>query len=190
MAKAPKAPKAEGGASRIPLMVRTSPAFRAQLEEAAAASGRSLAQEAELRLERSFELVSMIETMAKSSGDMAGKIIEDQCRRIEQHMVELGGGANLFMAWSMLSQIVRSVEAETGKSIREDEFTRNKAEREVLGYIPGIFRKLPPTYGEFKNEAATYSAPGLPESGLAALAKIPGALPPLGHKGPWPPEQD
>lgn len=182
--------KPKSGQTRVGMMVRIAPDIRERLEKSAETAGRSLGQEVELRLDRSFEIALMFETMAKASGEMAAKVIEEQCRRVEQHMVELGGGAGLFMVWSMLSQIVRSIEAETGKSIRDDEFTRNKAEREVLGYIPGIFRKLPPTYAEFKHEAATYSAPGLPEGGLAALARIPGALPPLGYKGPWPPEQD
>lgn len=39
---------------RIPLSVRTTETLRADLDQAARASGRSLAQEIELRLERSF----------------------------------------------------------------------------------------------------------------------------------------
>ena len=43
-----------GDAKRHPLNMRTTKALRDSLEEAAADSGRSLAQEVEYRLERSF----------------------------------------------------------------------------------------------------------------------------------------
>ncbi|QIJ77632.1 TraY domain-containing protein [Methylobacterium sp. NI91] len=164
-------------------MVRTAPALREKLEAAAEESGRSLAQEAELRLERSFELVSMIETMAKSHADFASKLVTDYCARIEQQMIEMTGGNDLFFVWSMLGMVIRSVEAETGKSIRDDEFTRNKAEREVLGYIPSIFRKLPEPYSEFKKRSHEHAQSKTPLSELGTL----GALAPLGWVGPWPP---
>jgi Arc-like DNA binding domain len=44
-----------GGGKRHPLNMRTTREIREQLEAAAAASGRSLTQEVERRLERSFE---------------------------------------------------------------------------------------------------------------------------------------
>lgn len=48
-----QAPRDADGA-RIPLMVRTTQSLREKMEAAIKQSGRSLAQEAELRLERSF----------------------------------------------------------------------------------------------------------------------------------------
>jgi hypothetical protein len=47
---------AEGGGKRYPLNMRTTREIREQLEAAAAASGRSLAQEVEFRLEQSFRI--------------------------------------------------------------------------------------------------------------------------------------
>jgi head-tail adaptor len=43
-----------GEVKRVPLNMRTTPSLRAELEEAAGKSGRSLAQEVESRLERTF----------------------------------------------------------------------------------------------------------------------------------------
>lgn len=40
---------------RVPLNMKTTSAIRARIEEAAAASGRSLTQEVEWRIERSFD---------------------------------------------------------------------------------------------------------------------------------------
>lgn len=47
-------PKHESDVKRIPIGFRTTPEFKAKIDAAAAASGRSLAQEIELRLEQSF----------------------------------------------------------------------------------------------------------------------------------------
>lgn len=44
-----------GPGKRMPLGVRTTPEIRAKMEAAAKASGRSLAQEIEFRLEQSFD---------------------------------------------------------------------------------------------------------------------------------------
>jgi hypothetical protein len=52
----PKTTKPTGGAKRYPLNMRTTRETRERLEAAAAASGRSLAQEVEFRLEQSFRL--------------------------------------------------------------------------------------------------------------------------------------
>ena len=46
---------ADGAGKRVPLNMRTTQDLRSKLDAAAAASGRSLAQEVELRLERSFD---------------------------------------------------------------------------------------------------------------------------------------
>ena len=47
-------PKTFGNGKRRPLNMRTTPALRAKIEQAAEESGRSLVQEVEYRLERSF----------------------------------------------------------------------------------------------------------------------------------------
>ena len=176
-----KPPKPPSGANRIPLMVRTSPDFRERLEAAATASGRSLAQEAELRLERSFADDHNIEVMARFMGEK----YDDLNRQMVDQVVSLAGGDDLFMLWSKLSWSIQAVEHERGKSIRDDDETRHEAERRVLGDLPGVFRSLPPRFSEFKRQAAENAAARGPQvSGLAALGT---GLAPLGHKGPWPP---
>jgi hypothetical protein len=50
----PKTTKGAGGGKRHPLNMRTTKETRERLEAAASANGRSLAQEVEVRLERSF----------------------------------------------------------------------------------------------------------------------------------------
>lgn len=50
----PRTTKPTGGGKRHPLNMRTTKETREKLESAAAANGRSLAQEVEVRLERSF----------------------------------------------------------------------------------------------------------------------------------------
>ena len=54
MPRQTKARRKSGAGKRYPLNMRTTKAIRDKLEKAAAASGRSLAQEVELRLEQSF----------------------------------------------------------------------------------------------------------------------------------------
>ena len=54
MPRQTKARKKSGAGKRYPLNMRTTKAMRGKLERAAAAAGRSLAQEVEFRLERSF----------------------------------------------------------------------------------------------------------------------------------------
>jgi hypothetical protein len=57
-----------GDGKRYPLNMRTTKQVRERLEKAAAASGRSLAQEVEYRLERSFDReATMLETFGASS---------------------------------------------------------------------------------------------------------------------------
>jgi hypothetical protein len=51
-------------AKRFALNVRTTAAMRAQIEAAAAASGRSLAQEVEFRLQQSFDHPTLIDALA------------------------------------------------------------------------------------------------------------------------------
>lgn len=59
----PKRATPDGIGKRVPLMVRTTPSLRSELENAAGESGRSLAQEVESRLERSFNDQKIFEMM-------------------------------------------------------------------------------------------------------------------------------
>lgn len=61
----PKLSVNEGEGKRIALLCRTTPDLRRQLEDAAAASGRSLSQEAEYRLQRSFDQEALVRELAK-----------------------------------------------------------------------------------------------------------------------------
>jgi hypothetical protein len=58
----------QGPGQRVPVMTRTTQELRDQLEKAASTSGRSLAQEVELRLERSFDPV---DSFARLVGGLA-----------------------------------------------------------------------------------------------------------------------
>ena len=53
----------EGEGKRVPVMTRTTTELRSQIEQAAAKSGRSLAQEVERRLEQSFEPNALVKTL-------------------------------------------------------------------------------------------------------------------------------
>lgn len=59
----PRTTKIDGGGKRFPLNMRTTAAVRDRLTKAANDSGRSLAQEVEARLERSFDVEDTFETM-------------------------------------------------------------------------------------------------------------------------------
>ncbi|MDP4026801.1 hypothetical protein Q8W71_29790 [Methylobacterium sp. NEAU 140] len=56
----PKRATPDGEGKRVPLMARTTIGLRKALEDAAAASGRSLAQEVETRLENSFQADNLL----------------------------------------------------------------------------------------------------------------------------------
>jgi hypothetical protein len=69
----PKRVVPEGEGKRVPVMTRTTQELRDRIEQAAAASGRSLAQEVEHRLEDSFKVNSEIlwnimETIKENKG--------------------------------------------------------------------------------------------------------------------------
>jgi hypothetical protein len=79
----PRTTKPTGGGKRHPLNMRTTKETRERLEDEAATNGRSLAQEVEVRLERSFEhqdlfgslealdLVSVVAAAMKAAGSRA-----------------------------------------------------------------------------------------------------------------------
>lgn len=89
----PKLPEGEG--KRLALNMRATKELRTRLEAAAAASGRSLAQEAEMRLESSFRAEDAVTIMSERMSEL------------------LGGGHNAsFLMW--LSQILSSIDEELG----------------------------------------------------------------------------
>jgi Arc-like DNA binding domain len=69
----PRTTKPTGDGKRCPLNMRTTRETRERLEAAAAANGRSLAQEVEARLERSFQQEAVLGTpeMARLAFQMA-----------------------------------------------------------------------------------------------------------------------
>jgi hypothetical protein len=87
------------------ISVRTTQSFKEDLEAAAARSGRSLAQEAELRLERSFEQQTIMKEILAAS---------------KREMIESFGGADHYQIAKIFNAIRAQVERETGKSWRED----------------------------------------------------------------------
>lgn len=165
----------EGEGKRIPLNMRTTRETRDRLEKAAEQSGRSLAQELEIRLERSFEFQSVIEQTIEQSGKMFADATTDLIGRYqtladmnEKHLIEVCGGDDLFLFWGALAEAIHRVERERGKSIRDDQETRDAAERELLGEIPRLFRQIPESYSSFKARIAATP----PDTGpLAQLAR-------------------
>ncbi|WP_238272313.1 hypothetical protein [Methylobacterium cerastii] len=181
--------KPEAGNVRAPLMVRVAPAVRERLDAAAAESGRSLSQEIELRLDRSFELVSVIEAAMESYKSVAASAFSDGVRLVEDHMLEMVGGDDAYMIWYMLSYEIRAAEARSGKTIREDEATRHDAEKRVLSNLPEVFRNLPPSFTEHRKRLAAARADRAGADAPGSIAALGVSLPPLGHKGPWPPAE-
>jgi hypothetical protein len=122
--------------------------LRDKLEAAAQSSGRSIAQEVEIRLMKSLDdngsdqqkLLSVIESVANmaektlAAGEISVAIAIQAC-----------GGADLFPLWKYPAEQILRVQEKTGKSIREDEETRREAERAVLGAIVDVFRNIPPS---------------------------------------------
>lgn len=182
--------KPKAGQNRVGMMVRIAPDIRERLEKSAEQAGRSLGQEVELRLDRSFELVSIIDSTIKQTLNAAVELTKDGLAQTESHLINMAGGDDLFLLWAKLSLVIQEIEYETGKSIREDEETRNRAERELLGAIPGVFRRLPMPYSELKKRSASNLAENGNTNALAALNHKAGALPPLGYVGSWPPRGD
>jgi hypothetical protein len=103
----PKTTKRAGGGKRYPLNMRTTKETRDKLEAAAVASGRSLVQEVEARLERSFQQEAALGTpeLARLAFQMAANFA-----------VATGGTS----AWTTdLAVYVNGVDAVIGTLLRE-----------------------------------------------------------------------
>lgn len=165
-------PQVEGSAPRVPIQTRVPPSLRDRLSAASEESGRSMAQEIELRLERSFDLADIttkaMEAAAAKMFDAMMGISENQKALLLQQC----GGDELFLLWQIPAFAIQQVERERGKKIRDDEETCRAAERAVLGAVTDVFRTLPPTYSQW-----AASIPPMPvkgetfKDGLAALGQ-------------------
>ncbi|MGA0594932.1 Arc family DNA-binding protein [Enterovirga sp. CN4-39] len=135
----PKLPEGEG--KRHPLHVRTTKQMREDLEAAAAASGRSLAQEIETRLEQSFLVDQML-------GEVAERI---RATTIDLMAATVGGPVNLSVGFRV-AQIL------SWYDLPKDEAA---AIRSVTDLLPHIMQQKPLPFGasisEF-DEAAIFDA--------------------------------
>ncbi len=122
--RAPKAKPAKRVAQRKTVSTRITPETRAQLEAAAAHSGRSLAQEFEFRLEQSFKT-------------------EEQARDIAaQTAVAIYasfGSFSTFQAMRLLAEAISLTENRTGKRWETDLNTFEAVDR-TCGHIFQVFR--------------------------------------------------
>ena len=129
---------------RVPVQFRTTQSFRTKLEHAAEESGRSLAQEAEFRLERSFE------------------------------REQIAGSPEWYGTAILLVRLAQAVERRTGKSAFEDWKTAvavrtgwKKAAVFLLAAMPEGLRPGDPP------EKFTMDLPAVPEAPLHGLLAQP-----------------
>ncbi|TNC05518.1 hypothetical protein FF100_35535 [Methylobacterium terricola] len=144
-------PNDKTGAPRFPIQARVTPELRDKLTAAADASGRSMAQEMEFRLERSLDgsddIMEKLNVYVKSLERLFNKNIE-LMEKSADALIESCGGDDLFTLWRIPAEHIQRIEEKNGKSIREDVETRREAERAVLGAITDVFRKLPPSLSQ------------------------------------------
>ena len=107
-----EAPLSEREGKRYPLNIRTTRETREKLEAAAARSGRSLAQEMEARLERSFDFEHWLDR-AFAEGTQA-------INTAVQMIVKRGGGEDNVNVGLAVGQIIGVMEREFGGSWREE----------------------------------------------------------------------
>ncbi|MGA0595152.1 TraY domain-containing protein [Enterovirga sp. CN4-39] len=107
----PKRVVPEGEGKRVPVMSRTTKELRAKLEEAAAASGRSLGQEVEYRLEQSFAR--------------------------PPSTTELLGGPGPALLAKLVAVTTQAVQAQTGASWETDPRTRSVLYRALKATLVG-----------------------------------------------------
>ena len=110
------------GPERQSIAVRTRTDLKQRLESAAAAAGRSLAQEVEERLEKTFAGRHGEETMTMEEA-------------IGFFALNVGGEHNLSFSLAV-GELLNFVERTREKSWRTDEATKKEAERMLLEQIP------------------------------------------------------
>ncbi|MCP1551640.1 MULTISPECIES: hypothetical protein [Methylorubrum] len=155
---------------RVPLQTRVSPTLRDKLAASAEVAGRSMAQELELRLERSIDFPEMIKATVDACAERAFGATHDLLSQQEELLLMQCGGDSLFTLWALPALAIQEAEQRSGKSIRDDEDTRRAAERAVLGVITDVFRSLPESYSARK--ARLRSRPESPPRDASALARL------------------
>jgi hypothetical protein len=153
--------KDDADAKRATIATRVTQDLRSKLEEASAQSGRSLAQEIEIRLERSLEFASIV--------DAAMSAAQSAIDQSYAMLVGLAGGEDNFSVAVYLGYSASLIERQTGKSWKDDEATRHKVEAHLLSIIPGALRDPPPAL------ALGRKAQPLPPSPAGSLGAL-GAL--------------
>jgi hypothetical protein len=110
---------------RYPLNMRTTNEVREKLERAAAESGRSLAQEVEFRLERSFEREALGAEIRQDLRDYALTILQDEAHRARP---DLRDQPSLrFLEVAAIKQSPKKVRANPGVAARVARDTYRKA---------------------------------------------------------------
>ena len=107
----PPLPQGEG--KRHPLNIRTTKEMRDRLEAAATASGRSLAQEVEFRLEASLS--------NEKKDELTHQVLMD-------NIYEQFGGRDIYSLMELLARAIRLVEYETKKSWLNDTETDDQVQ--------------------------------------------------------------
>jgi coenzyme F420-reducing hydrogenase delta subunit len=96
----------EGEGRRVPVMTRVTKEMRQELEEAAAASGRSLAQEVETRLEKLFAMERALIDAQRLHAEAAAARDAARIQAIRQAgfqiVREVGGGATVNVSAELL----------------------------------------------------------------------------------------
>jgi hypothetical protein len=126
------------GPPRQSIAVRTRTDLKQRLESAAAASGKSLAQEVEDRLEKTF---------AEPHGEDAMTMEE----AIGFFALQVGGDYNLSFSLAV-GALLHFVEMTRGKSWRSDEDTKREVERLLLEQIPRWIADPPARIDERRRE--------------------------------------
>ena len=119
----PPLPQGEG--KRHPLNIRTTKEMRDRLEAAATASGRSLAQEVEFRLEASLS--------NEKKDELTHQVLMD-------NIYEQFGGSDIYSLMGLLARAIHYVEQETGKSWLND----NEANEQIQVAWKAILRRCGP----------------------------------------------
>lgn len=143
----PRTVSGERTKKRVPLSIRTTEEIRERLEAAALKSGRSITQEVEIRVEKSFDFEGIAKTIADASIEHASKNMR-QLMLLEEQLVQLGGGPGNMSLGLTIGTLAQNLESETGKSWREDEQTRDQLEAKLIEVIPMLLRDPPSPWRE------------------------------------------